>query len=398
MVNPHWCYIISFLGPILIYQLGWSEICPPLTPVVIFFITATLLLHLVLGWMWMKKWKPFPEATQQISPVVVTADLYILWAIDFIYEGGIPLVKILLHQPYNYRLFGVPSLHVFIVTFASFYTVFLFHLYRVHRKRIYLTLYVINLFASLLIFNRGMLAFILVATVFIYVSTTRVRWAVFVVVSGLSFFCFLYIFGMLGTIRESAESKTSYDSNIFLEIGRANEGFRNSPVPKEFFWGYMYIASPLANLQTNINADRVELSENSNPTLQHINNEVLFDFISKRVNKIMGWERLKDKTIPGPFNVSTVYSKSYSYQGWLGLIVMAMLIAAIPWLFLWLLPSNPYALTGISILCTMYLFLGFDNMIRFTGISFQLIYPFVIPVGIAAMSWLERKFIKGQQS
>jgi hypothetical protein len=392
MNNPHWCYATSFLGATLVYQLGWSRIFPSLSAPILFFVSTTILFHLILGWMWKKKWKPVPMASQQVSPTAVTLFLYFLWTIEFIYGGGIPLIKIMLQQPYNYRLFGVPSLHVFIVTFASFYTVFLFHLYVLHRQRINLILYIINLFASLLIFNRGMFTFILVATIFVYLSLVRFRWLVFVLVSIVSFFCFLYIFGMLGTLRESAESKTKYDSNIFLGIGQAEDSFRNSFIPKEFFWGYMYISSPLANLQTNINSQPVQGLKNL--TLRLFIDEVVFDFASKRLNKLMGWERLKDQTIPGPFNVSTVYSRSYCYGGWWGMAFMAILVGFVPWLYLRLLPMNPYALTGASILCTMYLFLGFDNMIRFSGLSFQLVYPFAFPLFIRIKSWVERTLAK----
>lgn len=392
MINPHWCYVISFVGAILFYQLGWSKICPSLSVNILFFVFATILSHLVLGWVWKKKCKSFPRASQQVSPVAVTVFLYLLWTTEFIYEGGIPFIMIILHQPYNYRLFGIPSLHVFIVTFASFYTIFLFHLYSINRKKIYLMLYAINIAAPILIYNRGMLLFILMATVFVFLSTAHFRWLPLLLTGIISSLCFFYFFGVLGTLRESSESKTHYDPDIFLSVGQAQNSFKNSLVPKEFFWGYMYVSSPLANLQTNINSNPVTGLQYV--TLQYINNEIIFDFVSKRINKLMGWEKVKYQTIPGPFNVSTVYSGSYSYQGWWGIIIMAAFLFALPWAYCGLLPNNGYALTGVSILCSMYLFLGFDNMIRFSGLSFQLVYPFVFPAFIKIKSWIENKETK----
>ena len=321
MVNPHWCYVISFLGALVVYQFGWSKLYPTLTSVTLFFISVTIITHLFLGWIWKKKELSYPSATQHVSPGIITCFLYLLWTIEFIYEGGIPLVKIILQQPFNYRLFGVPSLHVFNVTFTSFYAVFLFHLYLTSKRKINLILFLVNLSAALLIYNRGMFIFILTASLFVFLTTVQIRLFRFSFMGVVLAIALLYIFGMLGNIRESAESKTNYNADIFMELGQPTERFSNSFVPKEFFWSYIYISSPIANLQTNINAPR---DNTSNYFWQLINNEMIFDFISKRINSRLGWERIKDHTIPGPFNVSTVYSKSFSYLGWWGLIFIAL--------------------------------------------------------------------------
>src|SRR5579859_3227263 len=149
MINPHWCYIFSFLLTLLVYQLGWSTLYPKLDSALLAFIFFTITIHFVLGWLWKRNTKQYPQASTKISPIAVTLFLYTLWIVEFIYEGGIPLLKIILHQPYNYRLFGVPSLHVFNVTFASFYTVFLFHLFLSKKEKRLLVLYLINLAAAL---------------------------------------------------------------------------------------------------------------------------------------------------------------------------------------------------------------------------------------------------------
>ncbi|MEJ0029481.1 MAG: hypothetical protein WDO15_03565 [Bacteroidota bacterium] len=102
-----------------------------------------------------------------------TIFIYVLWIADFIYEGGVPLIKILFHLPYNYRLFGIPSLHVFIVTFSSFFTVYLFHLYLSKRTRLLLILYLVNLSAALLIYSRAMLFFNITGSVIVYFISMR---------------------------------------------------------------------------------------------------------------------------------------------------------------------------------------------------------------------------------
>ena len=194
-------------------------------------------------------------------------------------------------------------------------------------------------------------------------------------------------------MRVSFEAKKTYDSSLFLDIGEASEAFRDSAVPNEFFWAYIYLSSPLANLQQNINTFQVPAFSLGH-LCQHINNEMLFDFISKRLNTAFGVDRMVENTIPGkPFNVSTVYSRSFSYQGWIGMCMMGAFVLVLPWIYIKILPENRYYLSGLAILNTMYLFLFYDNMIRFTGLGFQLVYPFAMPLAEKASVWFQKKLV-----
>ncbi len=124
---------------------------PPASAPLLIFLSVTFLVHGLLAYRWNRKASMVINEPVIFKPLPVTLFIYLLWALDFLYEGGVPIVKILLGLPYNYRQFGFPSVHVFTVTFASFYTVYLFGLFLRHRKRIYLILYFINLSAALLI-------------------------------------------------------------------------------------------------------------------------------------------------------------------------------------------------------------------------------------------------------
>jgi hypothetical protein len=200
-------------------------------------------------------------------------------------------------------------------------------------------------------------------------------------IGGAGVLILLFIFGLLGSLRGSNESRNkTYSNEGFLKTGRASASFRNSPLPAEFFWSYIYLTSPIANLQNNINYYKP-----APPTLPKVldwlNNEILFDFISKRINSLTGNEREPERNIPGPFNASSVYSRSFSYLGWTGLLLMATVIILIPVVFYRILPpTSPFFLTGLSILNTIFLFMVFDNTIRFTGLSFQLVYPILLHV------------------
>ncbi len=117
-----------------------------------------------------------------------------------------------------------------------------------------------------------------------------------------------------------------------------------------------------------------------------------FDFISKRINRALEIEREAENNLPGtPFNVSTTYSRSFSYQSWAGMIMIALFILSVPIIYMKLLPPNRYQITGIATLNTIFLFLFYDNTIRFTGLGLQLLYPFLLPAFENAFTIVQKK-------
>jgi hypothetical protein len=380
MINPFFAYLFSFGIALLVYLLGWSELYPPLRISLVAFLFVTFVIHFIMGKRIHKSEMIALKllSKNERSPLFITLFIYLLWAMEFFYEGGIPILKIILKQPFNYRLFGIPSLHVFVVTFSSFYTVYLFQLFLSYKsKRIFL-LYTINLLAALLIYSRAMLFFNLASSLFLYlIFLKHIPFKKIVFVS-LTLIPLFFLFGWLGSLRVSREAKVPYNNENFMRIGKATSGFKQSIIPKEYFWAYIYISSPLANLQQNMNEYRLESFSIQNLGKMFIT-EVLPDFLSKRINRVFHLNQHLDKRVPGPFNVSTVYSRSYSYAGWVGLIFMASVIILLPLLFLRMLPaSSDFFLSGWVILCTMYFFFAYDNNLRFTGLSFQLAYPLLL--------------------
>jgi oligosaccharide repeat unit polymerase len=383
MINPYSCYILGFIFSLFVYQFGWSEIYPPISTSLIGFLIATIVSHFVFSKWWVKN-KFIKNKNDEVSsspklnPWFMTIFLYICWSADFINEGGVPLFKMLFNLSYDYRAFGVPSLHVFTVTFTSFYCIYLLHLFLKTTKKEYLLLYLINMVSAILIYSRSMLFFNLASSFFLYLLyIDKIPYKKLLLVAPIIIILF-YLFGVVGTARVSFESKTNYDQNSFLDNGKATFQFRNSVIPKEFFWPYIYISSPIANLQVNINTYATKPITLTR-VLEYINNEWLFESISKRINKLFGVEREKENNIKDPFNVSTVYCRSYSYLGWAGIIAMGLFVLIVPMAYRKLIVNNPYQLISVAILCTTYLFMTYDNMIRLMALGFQLVYPLVFP-------------------
>jgi hypothetical protein len=244
-------------------------------------------------------------------------------------------------------------------------------------SRHFLVFCVINLLAAILIYNRGMFLFKLAGCVFLYLGLRSINvWRIAVLL--VSVLILLFLFGMMGSMRVSNESQVSYNNRGFLTSGAATLQFRNSGIPAEYFWAYIYTTSPLANLEVTMSSPE-EKSISASRVFDWLNNEVLPDFISKRINRLQGTESKKIRTIPGPFNATTVYAGSFLRLGWWGLLFMSIITVAMPWLYTKIVaPESPYFLSGFAVLNALFLFMIFDNTLRFTGFSFQLAYPFLL--------------------
>ncbi len=381
MITPFICYASSFVAVVVIYLLGWSELYPKLSGGLLAFLALSIVLHVAAHRITKEK-IVFRKIEPKLPVVWTTIFIYILWTVEFIYEGGagIPLLKILLQLPYNYRLFGVPSLHVFVVTFSSFFTIYLFHLYLSKRETLLLILYLVNLAAALLIYSRAMLFFNISGSLFVYMmSVGRLPYKKVAIVIAVMI-PLLFFFGVLGSLRVSREAHEPYNNENFMALGKASEAFRKSVVPKEYFWTYIYVSSPLANLQYNINKNP-DAGFNTFRLFWAGINECLPDFITKRMHTLLGTRPAREYRINYAFNVSTIYSRAYSYADWGGIILMGVFLLAFPWLFLKILDhQSDFFVTGWAILCTMYFFSSYDNTFRFTGLSFQLAYPVMLMI------------------
>jgi len=391
MINPHLCYVAGFGASLIVYLLGWSEIYPRLELSLLAFLIGTIILHIFFSKFQKRTNIPFAQASLEpkVNPWIVTAFLYALWSIDFLKEGGVPLFKVLLNKPFDYKQFGFPVLHVLAVSFGSFYCVYLFYLFLRSKKRLFICLYLLNMLPAVLIYSRAMLLFNAASSVFIWLSSLQeIPYKKILLALPLTVIV-MYLFGVAGTKRVSFEAQSPYNTDFFLNNAGATRQFKESFVPKEFFWGYFYVSSPLANLQLNVSHFKREPITFLR-VLEYINNELLFESLSKRINQCFRTEREKEFRIKEQFNASTVYSTSYSYLGWMGMFFTAVIVVMLPSVYNRLMINNSFTIIGNAILCTTFLFMSYDNTIRLMGLGFQLVYPILFPMA-------EKLFVKTQR-
>ena len=365
--NPFYVYIISFSIVFIVYTLGWSEAFPDISLSVAVFFGATFLSSLLLAYPINRRNKKI-DFTIPVSSLnrIILFGITIGYVVEFIYNRGIPIFFIFKGTDYLYTDFGIPTFHVFLHTFVSFYSIYLFHQYISSKNRKILLYTFYTLIPHILIVNRGSLLMVLVSMLFVFLLSMKRLKLKYLFSILLLVLIILYFFGYLGNIR-SAQG----DDTFLPTASCASEQFLQSKIPNEYFWGYAYIASPLANFQHNVNT-KVPSPDFPNYSC-FIKNEFIFDFISKRLPG--SCEVIPNKVV-SHFNVATEFTTPYCSIGWAGPIILFLFGSFVTFFYLILLPVNSkYYISALAILLTIFVFNTFTNMWTFTGLSFQLVYP-----------------------
>lgn len=379
--NPFYLYCLTVLIILILYSFNWSNIYPKLSIYTYIFLISTILISFFVGRFIDEKLNNETSkiTDEKLNLKISTLIVLVGFIVEFIYVGCIPLVEILiLKSDFNYLTYrGIPTVHVLLVTFNSFIAIYAFNRYLIDKKRETLFLFLLNLIPSVLIFNRGMLTMILLSCVSTYVLTVMNGFIdkKNLMILSLLGLIFLYCFGISGNIRSNREHYIGNDvtnSQYIMMVGDASSNFRESIVPKPFFWGYIYITSPLANLENTIQNIDVKLNINGENVNNLLFNSLLPDFISNDFDI----ELKEPSLITHALTVCTMYVQPYLSLGWFGMIIMFFYWLFIIIVYRLIVPSNSsFYIVGLSILNTITMFNLFDNMIVFTGLSFQLVYP-----------------------
>ena len=117
--NPFVVYILTFGGVLAAYQLGWSDIYPAMSRSTLAFFALSFLLSGTLA----LAASPYVAAAGKYHPKTLP-DYVILvplvcFAADLVYTGSVPLLEMMRGRFVYTSFVGIPSLHVFAVTFGS---------------------------------------------------------------------------------------------------------------------------------------------------------------------------------------------------------------------------------------------------------------------------------------
>ena len=370
IANPFFVYPLSFILVFLLYNLGWSDLYPSLKLVTILFFIVSFVIYSVLGYFFQKnKYIGYKYIPKEVSYIKHLKIIYIGFLIEFLYAGDIPLFSVIMgYDGVGYRDFGIKSLHVFLVSYNSFITVLLFHKYISEKTRKNLFVYLLSLLPALLIMGRGMIIIGLFSSFFVFIQSLTKGLSIKKILSiSLIAIVVMYFFGLLGNLRSGFGDPLYIPKN-----SKATNEFINSNIPKEFYWTYLYGASPLANLQYNIN--------NQDDVKYNFFDFALFEIVPKVIHKrvalITGSEPVKPKLMVDWLTVGTIYSKSFGYVKWFGPIIMMLYVAFLLVFVIGMVPkSSNYHVATTSVLSTLIFMNTFSNMVVFSGVILQLAFP-----------------------
>lgn len=376
VANPYSIFAVSWSICLILYSLGWTDIFPKLSIKLVLFLSTLIVIFGVLGFLF-NRTKPFIFSTGVLvidykKLVIANAVLY---SLNFLYSG-IPLLKGLREDN-----FGFPTVIVLATTLNGFTAVYCFYLLLVTKKKKFLIFIVISFLFFILAFSRGNTMMTLVTMFFVWLNvklpTLTFKRALFLISSIL---LVIYLFGVAGNVRtingltaENPSFDSKYNSDVILAIGGASQSFKESQVPGEFFWTYLYITSPLSNLQYNIDRNSPEFTLSG--VCYVFIDEILFDTVSKRIDDLLNRKRQDPDLLVEQLTVPTILAGSYNYAGWWGMALFIMFFAIFPFAYALMVLKNPLGIIGISTLCTVYFFSIFDNMLILTGLTLQIFYP-----------------------
>ncbi|WP_318507254.1 hypothetical protein [Bacillus sp. T3] len=212
MINPYFIHSFSFIAVLVAYLFNWSNLYPDLGLSLLMFLMLSILVAILLGRYIMKNnIIVFHNIPYRDYFAWITYGILFGYIIEFIYHRNFPLLAILTNTSLSYDEFGIPTFHVFLVTFNSFFSITLFQviLSKTEKRIKTIVLFILNLVPSLLIINRGMLVIILISCVFVYLIKFQNKITLKKIV-GLSFvlvIC-LYFFGVVGNMRVNSSYNT----------------------------------------------------------------------------------------------------------------------------------------------------------------------------------------------
>ena len=372
--NPYYCYIIGFSVVSFIYLWGWSDLYPTLTPDLIVFLLITFGVALTLGKITQSSFS-YQDVSIDRHNYRRVLCIFLFYSIEFADAGGIPLVMIAQGTGFHYQTFGIPTFHILVQTLGPFYTIYLFHQYLGNRKVSVLLCAISVLMLSIAIVNRGSVVMTCISCLLLAIQRRPLvsRKTFLSLLAG--FLLFFYGFGYVGNLRSFKDNE-----DVLLQMAQATPKFQASFIPNEYFWLYLYAASPLANFQEVVNTARTHRYN----WYLYFNNELLPDIVARRFANIDAdpdYNERMNYSIAPFLTVGTMYYDSYIRLGWYGPIITFIYYMLFIMVSIWLLTklkfTHRYKQVAIVTICTISIFEIFDNTTRGAGLLIQLAYPFV---------------------
>lgn len=373
-INPLFLYGVSFLISLSLYELRWSDLYPDLSDELFYFLLSTVFISLILSFVlnFFIKEKKYDVNITQRNSYIICFFISLGFIAEYIYARQIPIISVLFGSEMNYKEFGIPTFHVFLLPYASVFTIIsTFRFIENKKKRYFLYSAVYTFILIGTIMNRGALIIILAAIgIIILYKNFSLKYIVILSIFGLAI---LYGFGVLGNKRMIASGYQ--DELAVLSVASASNEFKENWVPNEFFWGYLYSTVSIANLQNQVNSYHIDGEKGKLSDILML--EIFPDFISKRLYSDDEVDVFKPDLIKEELTTYTIYGRAIKIFGITGSIILYLWLLIFCFFSSILSPTN-YRIPIMALLSIIIALSIFANMLVFSGALLQVLLAIVL--------------------
>lgn len=294
-MSPFNLFSIVLLGVIVLGQLPWSNhYRQELSIEIVFFAAFVVSFNFVFSQLFWKRpaWNSeFNIVHKQPSKSLKLQFwiIIIIFTINFLFVGTFEIFELRLGRPYK-DLPSFPGVDTVLHPLIIFFAISAFD------RGNYFKPLALGTIVSILMVSRVL--FFIIFFLFIAKKYKRVTLKAAPLV-----FAFLVLFGAIGDFR----SKNSYEASLAAEmrtsttaqIAQPTDSFYSTGLPEEIIWAWIYLISPIKNLQAAIDSNY--------PSTDY---DAIFRFIFPNfVSDRMGLEKDKSFLVVDLFNVSTAYGE-----------------------------------------------------------------------------------------
>ena len=257
LLNPAFMYAATWMFVLFIYSFRLSYLLDPIEPATVVLVLGTSV-SFIAGWMleslpYRGRLAASDISLDALGPVInsprVGRRLKAIWIIfslgisfEIAFFGGVPFLGLIGIGSLAYGDFGIPGFHG--VLNALFYTGCIVTFARIllgSSKRAW-PLWIFSIAYPILMVSRQVLISVLVQYLFIYFSIRRPSPRI-LVRTGILFIATLLVFGYVG------DARSGRDAIIYIAAPTFDYP---DWLPSAFIWVYIYLASPLNNVNHNI--------------------------------------------------------------------------------------------------------------------------------------------------
>jgi hypothetical protein len=381
ILNPLFLYAAICTTVLVLYLTAWSALYAPLSPQLLAFLVCSIAFAALAGLILQNSLGELPPL-HSISegPVRVTwrTTLLVLasFTMQFLLVGQVPFFDVVLNgATSDYGRFPqIAVLGVLLTTFSIFYTSLVAYRFVLSRGRARLAFgtqfAAIELMFLLLLNREAMVICLISASLIILSYSTKHSFRRTVLGCAIALLA-MYVFGGMGNLREG---DSFFNNEHIVRLAHLTAHYPDW-VPKQFVWAYMYVVSPLGNLNY---AAKYQIPLNDfGSTIVNL----VPDFATKRLFSTFDPQT---PIVADYFNVSTGFSAAWKFNGFLGLWITFFALVALV-IFAVKMSKGPWMRISLALSGAMVTFMFFHNTLTYSGVSFALAYPvFGTLMGVSA--------------